>query len=194
MNKDIDGVAPSALFISEKTILSVCLIIQNRPDSPISADDLIKYQYGDMSKGNACQSLITLKKLGILDGENLPTDLGKEWANPKTRLKATRAIVSPPLYPIDAISTIKTMTNKEFALWMIGQTPMSPNIALKNASTLRILLRICHESQSKQQQKKREPSQDACRAEIRVSVSTERDTLRKIFELAKETGLTVVME
>lgn len=93
------------------------------------------------------------------------------------------------------------MTNKEFGCWFLERKPATNAIAEKNASALRNLLHLCQEKPA--QKAEGRPHDNASghsnhsstqQAMVKVSAKAGKSILREVFELAKETGITVILE
>ena len=67
----------SGLFLTESIALAACGAIAKNPDSALTSGALVKILHGNVSKGNASKNISALKKLGILDESDVPTELGK---------------------------------------------------------------------------------------------------------------------
>ena len=144
----------SGLFLTKSIALAACGAIVKNPDSALTSGALVKILHGNVSKGNASKNISALKKLGILDESDVPTELGKKWADKKTRKEATSSIVQRTFpFGINEVATTK-ISNKEFAAWIADKEKITSSVAEKCVTAYKNLIRIANESQSQKTKQK----------------------------------------
>lgn len=182
------------LFLGEDIALTICLIIQNQPDTSLECADLIRYRNGNITQGNARKNLSTLRKMGILDDAGIPTTLGKRWANPKTREAATKAILSS-FFPDEILLNAESFkSNSDIADWLVNNGFQSKSVAHKNASILKIMLRLAEKAKTEHPSRKQtpiDPSPQITSSYIEVSKELDEKSMLKAFKLAKQAGMNI---
>lgn len=137
------------LFIAEKIILAAQRAIAKNPSEELTSEALVKLRHGNISRSNARKNILSLKKLGILNQDGVPTNLGIEWANEATQKKATEAIIKN-VFPAGICDFAqKGVSNHEFVAWVAREGNVTEDIAGKNITAFRILQRIAQTTRSK---------------------------------------------
>lgn len=183
-------------FLSERIALAVCKAINKNPEAPLEKENLVKLQHGNISKENAQKNINTLRKLGILNEEGFPTDLGKNWANETTRKDATTIIVQTS-FPSGTIQT-SSLPSNDFVAWIAKNANVTKSVAEKSVTTFRILMRICEPETPKKescrhrsQQKKSTFSEVSDQCVMRVPIAASEEQIRRIAKTALELNIPI---
>lgn len=137
-------------FLSERIALAACKAINRNPEAPLEKENLVKLQHGNISKENAQKNINTLRKLGILNEEGFPTDLGRNWANETTRKDATGLIMQTS-FPSGAIQA-SSLPSNDFIAWIVENADVTKSVAEKSVTAFRILMRISEPETPKKEQ------------------------------------------
>lgn len=183
-------------FLSERIALAACKAINRNPEAPLEKENLVKLQHGNISKENAQKNINTLRKLGILNEEGFPTDLGRNWANETTRKDATGLIMQTS-FPSGAIQA-SSLPSNDFIAWIVENADVTKSVAEKSVTAFRIPMRISEPETPKKEsnrhrssQKKSTFSEMSDQCIMRVPITASEEQIRTIAKTALELNIPV---
>lgn len=136
---DSMSVMPS-LYLSENVLAVITEMICDQDCRYIDKDSVPEYSNDSISTDNAQKSITTLKKIGLIDGDGFPTDLGRRWANRSTREEAAREIIAEQ-FPKGISRFFADPMSEDLVPFLMGYGEVTKSVAKKNAGFFRLLTR-----------------------------------------------------
>lgn len=127
------------LDLSKDIVLTVASTISAEPFTQFTNEMLVNLMHRNISKSNARKKIASLKSLGVLDGNGIPTDLGIKWADSKTRKEATKTIVESVFPPGASDIAEQCATNGDFSSWLSLNGKVTKSVADKNVTAYNTL-------------------------------------------------------
>lgn len=132
--------AMSSLYLSENVLSVITKMINDSSCRCIDKDSVPAYSDGFISADNAQKSISTLRKIGLVDCDGFPTDLGRRWANQGTREEAVREIISEQ-FPEGIARFFHDPMSEDLVPFLMGYGEVTKSVAKKNAGFFRLLTR-----------------------------------------------------
>ena len=133
------SVMPS-LYLSENVLAVITDMICDQNCRYIDKVSVPEYSNDAISTDNAQKSISTLRKIGLIDCDGFPTDLGRRWANRNTREEAVREIIAEQ-FPEGISRFFADPMSEDLVPFLMGYGEVTKSVAKKNAGFFRLLTR-----------------------------------------------------
>lgn len=132
--------AMPSLYLSENVLSVITEMINDQNCRCIDKDSVPAYSDGSISADNAQKSISTLRKIGLVDCDGFPTDLGRRWADRSTREETVREIISEQ-FPEGIARFFSDPMSEDLVPFLMGYGEVTKSVAKKNAGFFRLLTR-----------------------------------------------------